>query len=513
MHAPRQRAAACLLELFALSLVVTVTVAAAAPASRPGSQDAVKFELFVMSRCPYAAPAIEALRQAKTRLGPAVDIQVDYIGEAVGSGFTSLHGPDEVAGDKLQLCVNAIAPDRWWDFVECQNKAGIDLEKSFGDCARASQIKVEPIAACFEGHQGNRLLAASFKRSRDQGALGSPTLIVAGTTYTGRRSAMDLVRAICARHPHAVDVAGCQNLPELPRVDILVLDDRRCADCNTQRLIAMVKSRVADPVVKQLDYSDAEGKKLYDQLQGANLPALLFDRTLARDADAAALFAHGLVDVGPYQSLQVGASWNPICANENGCRRPECAEAPLCRQEIPGKLEVFVMSQCPYGLKAFDALKEFLPAMQGTVGFTIHYVAMGTARHGFKSLHGAPEIDEDMRQLCAARYYAQNNRYLDYIWCRNQDIRNPEWQACATPGIDAKVIDRCVKSEGPGLLEADIKITDGLGIAASPTWVANNKHKFHAIDAATIKANFCSHNQALKQCAQYDKSLLSPEGE
>jgi len=55
-------------------------------------------------------------------------------------------------------------------------------------------------------------------------------------------------------------------------------------------------------------------------------------------------------------------------------------------------------------------------------------------------------------------------------------------------------------SEGKTLLRQDIKVGHALGFSASPTWLANNKHKFSGIDPTTIQTNICKHNPRLKGC-------------
>ena len=54
-----------------------------------------------------------------------------------------------------------------------------------------------------------------------------------------------------------------------------------------------------------------------------------------------------------------------------------------CRPEVPKKLDVFVMSQCPYGVKGLDAMKEvsdnFKKAGE-SIDFTVHYIGDGDAR-------------------------------------------------------------------------------------------------------------------------------------
>ena len=91
---------------------------------------------------------------------------------------------------------------------------------------------------------------------------------------------------------------------------------------------------------------------------------------------------------------------------------------------------------------------------------------------------------------------------MDYISCRNKNIRGTDWESCTGKnGIDTKVMKKCFEGdEGKKLHEEDIKIANGLGIGASPTWIANGKHKFSGIDAETIRRNICQHNKDLKGC-------------
>jgi predicted DsbA family dithiol-disulfide isomerase len=93
---------------------------------------------------------------------------------------------------------------------------------------------------------------------------------------------------------------------------------------------------------------------------------------------------------------------------------------------------------------------------------------------------------------------------MDYIWCRNQDIRSTDWTACTgNNGIDTTMIDLCYTGgEGKELLRADIKIARGLEIGASPTWVVNGRHKATGIDAAVIIENFCKHNKEFWGCRE-----------
>ncbi len=102
---------------------------------------------------------------------------------------------------------------------------------------------------------------------------------------------------------------------------------------------------------------------------------------------------------------------------------------------------------------------------------------------------------------------------MTYILCRNKNIKDPNWQACATDGIDAAVIEECFKGDGEKMLIEDMKLAKQLGISGSPTWIANGRHKFSGIDAATVQKNICQHNPGFEGCkAQLSAEARGPAG-
>jgi hypothetical protein len=129
--------------------------------------------------------------------------------------------------------------------------------------------------------------------------------------------------------------------------------------------------------------------------------------------------------VGQYK-VMAGGNWNPACADDGGCQLEECKNTMACRPEEPNKLEVFVMSQCPCGVKGLDAMKEVLENFKkndAKIDFEIHFIGDGDAKTGLKAMHGQSEVDENIREICAIKHYPDNYKYMDYIWCRNKNIK------------------------------------------------------------------------------------------
>jgi len=469
-------------------------------ATKPNS-GAVKAEFFVMSQCPYGVQAINGIIDAAEKLGPDVDLHIDYIGTTGADGnLSSMHGPNEVAGDIAQLCSMKHAPSSYLKIFACQNKNSREVGTNWESCAKEAGAPADKIAGCVNGDEGKKLLSESFQRSQQRNATGSPTIYIAGKKYSGQRKGTDFLRAICAEYT-GKKPAVCQNIPESPKVNVTILTDKRCADCNVNRYEGMLKSRIGSPVIKTVDYSDPEGQKLYADTKPGNLPVLIFDKTLDADKDAMAALSRGMKPAGNWKVVQVGGEWNPVCAGDGGCDKEECKNTLGCRTEVPNKLEVFVMSQCPYGVKALNAMEEVLKNFKNKIDFRVHFIGGGDATTGLSSMHGQGEVDEDLREACAIKHYAKDYRWMDYVLCRNKNIRDTNWQACATGEIKADVIKKCAEGdEGKELLAAEFAIASGMGIGASPTWLANNRFKFSGIDAETVRKNLCEHNKDLKGC-------------
>ncbi len=302
----------------------------------------------------------------------------------------------------------------------------------------------------------------------------------------------------------------------------IVLNDERCDRCD----VSMVKQSLSELFpgeVEEVDYNTPEGKELYEDTGVEYLPAIFFTGNV-NESDSYPQVQQYLVDRGDYLSLRIGADFDPtaeICDNEKDdtgdglidCEDPDCEGSLMCREEMEKRLDVFVMSQCPYGTQALDAMGEVLDVFGEDMDFRINYIATETP-DGFSSLHGQPEVDENIRELCAIEHYPEDYQYMDYIWCRNQDIMSEEWESCAEQaGMDVEVIRDCFEGdEGKSLLSENIQLAQELGIGASPTWMVNNQHQFGGIDAETIKQGYCEMNPGLEGCEQMLSSSSGASG-
>ncbi len=147
-------------------------------------------------------------------------------------------------------------------------------------------------------------------------------------------------------------------------------------------------------------------------------------------------------------------------------------------------LELFVMSYCPYGVQAEEKLIPIVKEFGDKIDFKLQFIAQEKEEPSeqditpFTSLHGYPEVAENIRQLLISREYP--DRYLDYILCRGKKL-DKSWEACAEKlGIDVARIQRLFDSpEAEQLFRENIKRAAELGVRASPTILVDG-HKFRA---------------------------------
>ena len=158
-------------------------------------------------------------------------------------------------------------------------------------------------------------------------------------------------------------------------------------------------------------------------------------------------------------------------------------------------VQLFVMSYCPFGVQAEEKLIPIVKKFGEQIDFKLQFIAQAKEETSaqditpFTSLHGYPEVAENIRQLLIAQEYP--DRYLDYILCRGKKL-DKSWEACAEKlGIDVAKIQRLFDSpEAEQLFRENIARADELGVKASPTIFVDG-HKFRATQLLRASGTPC----------------------
>lgn len=495
-----------------IMFMVVAVLITGCPKKDKEPEEKVNLTFHVMSKCPYGSQVIKGIKPVLDKLGKAVDFEIYYIGNKKDGKWMPMHGEKGLKGDKLSVCAKKYLPEKYMDVLYCMANEFRKIPDNFESCAEKLKIDGNKIKECAEGEEGTKLIVESYKHSQEKKARGCPTIFLAGQSYRKGRGENDFMREICSQYETAKP-SPCLKIPEPKEIEVTMITDKRCPECNTNRLQQNLKGVFPGLDVNVFDYSDPKGKELYDKIAEKGqklLPMVIFEKDVEEDSGFQKI-SRFVVNINDYRLLRVGAKFNPtkeICDNETDdtgnklvdCKDPDCKDELVCRKEKKKRLDLFAMSICPYGVKAFDAMKEILDAFKDDgMDFQINYIAKEIEPGKFTSLNKDPEIAENKRQLCAMKHYPEN--FWDYIWCRNENIRSPKWKSCAKDTIKASVIEKCSEGkEGTKLLSENIKAANSMGIGASPTWIINNKHKGSGIAPETIKNHICRHNKGLEGC-------------
>jgi glutaredoxin len=133
------------------------------------------------------------------------------------------------------------------------------------------------------------------------------------------------------------------------------------------------------------------------------------------------------------------------------------------------KLDLFVMSMCPFGVRAENALIPILREKGDSIEFNVFFIATGENVGDFQSLHGNKEVSEDLRQLVIARHFP--DRFFAYLQDRAQNISKDDWFLSARIArLNIDSISQLVTEEQEiEAFQANISLAKNKGIFASPT--------------------------------------------
>ena len=517
-----------LMAIFALSMTACKKPAKAENDEKPAVTEKVQLDFHIMSKCPFGVKVLEAVAPVLDKMGDNVDFNVYYIGREKDGKPTSMHGDDEVKGNILQLCAKEVGGTKpWLEFLKCQNADWRKIPAGWESCATKAQIDVAKMKACYEGDQGTQLVLASMKVSEEKKATGSPTIYLADERYSGGRTEAAFARALCGKFQGAKP-EYCTDIPEPTKIPVTVIGDQRCnaQGCDPRRFLSFISNTFEGAEVTTLDWADEKAKALFAKTGEQYLPVAIFDAAVEKEESGYQRLSRRLkkLDSGEFVyplGQYARPPWDPnaeVCDDGidntgNGlidCADPTCQGKKVCRDEIKNKVNLFVMSQCPYGVRTVDAMKEVLEAFgkdRKKIDFTIEFI--GKNNDGvLGSMHGDGEVQENLRQICAQKIYGAKYKYMDYVLCRNTAFttnRGKEepgaWEACATGGISAQAIRKCAEGpEGQKLLADSFALAESLGLTGSPSWLLNNRLDMNGRTPEQIKAAFCAQNPGTAGC-------------
>ena len=179
-------------------------------------------------------------------------------------------------------------------------------------------------------------------------------------------------------------------------------------------------------------------------------------------------------------------------------------------QEIPKtakpKVDIYVMSFCPYGNKAEDTMLPVYKSLKDNVEWNVHYI-VSVIGENIKSLHGQIETDEDMREVCVKKNYGIDKfwQFITYI-NKNCGSDGSCWKEAAKEiGINTDKVQECYDKEGIELMKKEAEAANSAGVGSSPTLIINGIESnavYQYGDSEAYKTAICSaFSDAPEECS------------
>ena len=178
------------------------------------------------------------------------------------------------------------------------------------------------------------------------------------------------------------------------------------------------------------------------------------------------------------------------------------------------KVELFVMSFCPYGNRGEDTLLPVYELLKDKVDWNINYI-VSVSGDKVSSLHGQPETDQNIREVCVKNEYGLD-KFWEFITYVNENCGRDGscWEDGAKEiGLDENKIQSCLENEGLELMKNEAAISGAAGASGSPTMLVNGVKTdvvYQYENSEAYKEAICSaFTEAPEECSQALGSVTS----
>ena len=201
----------------------------------------------------------------------------------------------------------------------------------------------------------------------------------------------------------------------------------------------------------------------------------------------------------PYYVTKDGkyaGSLSPVSfSNSNSNSKTQAQEIP--KSDKP-KVELFVMSYCPYGTQAEKGILPVVSLLGDKIDFKVRFVHY--------TLHGEKEDLENNRELCIREEQGQDklNKYLVCILDSDNPNAPADVSVCEKEaGIDSSKLQTCVNNKADDYYKLDSKLSQDYGVQGSPTLIINGVDSSAGRNPQSYLDGVCdAFNNAPSECSR-----------
>eukprot|EP00296_Roombia_truncata_P007647 JP446093.1.p1 GENE.JP446093.1~~JP446093.1.p1 ORF type:complete len:519 (-),score=169.88 JP446093.1:137-1537(-) len=151
--------------------------------------ETVRVDFFAMAQCPFCREGLRVIKPLikcdltcvlgdKTLQG-TLDFRIHFVGSVEGKKLVSLHGPNELEGDKIITCARQHYPMqyRWVDFMECMEVDQSKIPADASACAAKYNMNFTLLEDCAK-EDGFANVKRDFEYGIDNKVDATPTVFV-----------------------------------------------------------------------------------------------------------------------------------------------------------------------------------------------------------------------------------------------------------------------------------------------------------------------------------------------
>ena len=202
-----------------------------------------------------------------------------------------------------------------------------------------------------------------------------------------------------------------------------------------------------------------------------------------------------LMPISDEKPSNAGSDTNPDAGSD--------APAPDVVKSDKPKVELFVMTHCPYGTQAEKGMVPVLDLLGDKIDGDIKFV------HYFMHEGPGEEPDETPIQVCLRE--EQSDKYLDYLTCFLEDGSSE--RCLDATGGNKGLLNSCVENKAADYYATDSEESQAAGVRGSPTLVINDAIVQAGRDSASYLQAVCAaFNDAPSECEEVLSSASPSPG-
>ncbi|MEM2116034.1 MAG: thioredoxin domain-containing protein [Candidatus Woesearchaeota archaeon] len=459
------------------------------------------------------------------RIGPVLENIIKSYGDRVNVIYKHLplsFHPNALPAAIAAECAKSMNADIYLEYV-IKLLSSPSLNPSTY-VAIAKDLKLDPVQfqKCIDENLTLDNVKSDVELASYLGITGTPAFIIGDQAFA---SAIDFP-AVARMIDDALRVFNGTN-PDLRDSSIEVkgylLYAEECSTCNNEWLILAAINSFPQVKFEILEIKDDAAKEVIKNLKIEVVPSILIhkdiEKTFFWKINGNAIL-QSFEKVGEWYRFKIEDSQFEYYWLDENKRKQKEEELNAIFEFEPGKVQIdfFIMSFCPYGNIAEEAISETYPLLKNYVKYVPRYIYYPRSTGNSNSclydneknihycaLHGIKELEQDVRELCV--YYEEGiEKYFEFVKGINKNCSISNIDSCwknvaSAMGLDTNKIEQCFEQNKLKYVREQTDKATKLGVSGSPTVFINGQKYLKERTPEAYKNALCNEmNPKPKEC-------------